>query len=65
MPAQPLVIDATWADVRVLASPLELQNRKTVSDAFNYNVALKEKKELDAGKHLSDVAHEAARDLTH
>jgi len=58
MPAQPLVIDADPSDIRVVASQLELQNNKTVRDAFDHNVRLKEQKERQAAKVISDVAHD-------
>jgi hypothetical protein len=64
MPAVPLVIDATPDEIRVLASPLELQNRKTVQDTFDYNVRLADQKKRDSNRHLRAVAEEAAGDLT-
>lgn len=65
MTAHPLIIDCEPGDIRVVASPLELRNAKTVRDAYDHNVRLRERKERDAGKRLQDVAHEAAHDLTH
>ena len=66
MPAEPLVIDGVGpSDVRVVASALELQNNKTLKDAYDHNVRLKERKERDSGKHLRAVAEEAAHDFTH
>lgn len=59
MAARPLVIqDADFSVVRVLASPLELQNRKTVGDAYDYNVRLKEQKAAEAQQRIRDLAHD-------
>jgi hypothetical protein len=56
-----LEIDAEPGEIRVLASPLELQNRKTVSDAKAHNVRLygeKQDRARNAFRQEAEVAVE-------
>jgi hypothetical protein len=47
-----LIIDAQPEDIRVLASPLELQNRKKVQEGLAYNRQVTEGKKREGAKAL-------------
>ncbi len=63
MNAQPLIIDGDRHDIRYVASPLELQNRKTVRDAYDFNVRLRAQKERERAILLDMQAFRADRTI--
>ena len=52
----PLIIDATPADIRFLASGLELRNDKAIHDALRDNQAIRERNKQVASERIDKAA---------